>query len=111
MMVDGPPLAVSLCDLARDPAAYAECTISARALVIPTPGGGARLLDPDRPGDDACAVVVEAFPVSPKGEPVHKDRDPATVTAQVALVRRVDFGRVIVSYTLREVGVITWAKR
>lgn len=111
MMVDGPPVAVSLCQLATDPAAYAERVVSIRALVTKTPGGGARLLDAERPNDEACAVSVQEFPVGPKSEPVHKDRDEATVTASVTLVRRVDFGRVIVSYSLREVGVVSWAKR
>ena len=107
MMVDGTPPAVSLCDLARDPAANAERTVSVRALVIRTPGGGARLLDVERPDDEICAVAVQDFP---KGEPANRERDAATLTAQVALVRRVDFGRVIVSYRLREVGVVSWGR-
>jgi hypothetical protein len=110
MMVDGPPVAVSLCQLAADPAAYAERTVSIRARVIRTPGGGARLLDADRPNDEACAVSVQEFPVDLKGQPGHQDRDEATVTASVALVRRVDFGRVIVSYSLREVGLVRWGR-
>jgi hypothetical protein len=109
MMADAAaPLPVSLCELARNPSAYAEREITARALVIRTPGGGARLLDAIRPDDETCAVSVEVFPVSPKSEPAHKDRAEATVAAQVAPVRRVDYGRVIVTYTLREVGVIRW---
>jgi hypothetical protein len=110
MMVDSAPAPVTLCDLARDPGAYAEQTISVRALVIRTPGGGARLLDAARPDDETCAVSVEVFPASPSTEPVHTDRSEATLTAAVALVRRVDFGRVIVSYSLREVGVVRWGR-
>jgi hypothetical protein len=110
MLVDGAPsAAISLCDLARNPPAYAERTVSVRALVSRTLGGGARLFDPARPDDETCAVSVEVFPIEPKTAPVRPDRSEAQITAEVALNRRVDFGRVIVTYTLREVGVVRWA--
>src|SRR5689334_21091235 len=109
MLADGLPAAVvSLCDLARQPTAYAGRTVSIHALVIATPGGGARLLDADRPGDERCAVSVSEFPPDLPGQPPHPARAEATLQAAVALNRRVDFGYVIVNYSLREVTVVRW---
>jgi hypothetical protein len=111
MLADGPPAAVvSLCDLARQPRAYAGRTVSIRALVIPTPGGGARLLDAGRPNDEHCAVAVSEFPPNAPGQPPHPDRAEAILEAAVTPTRRVDFGYLIVNYSLREVTVVRWGR-